>query len=119
MSELDDFVTWVKSNEAPSFGRSVAEVAGLYRASLPGPVVAIVNADGWLQCPVEGCESVQFNEIGSHPCDWAFEDQEPETKTLILRGEFEWYDGSGDGFTCSAGHYIDALPEGWTTDYAG
>lgn len=90
-------------------------VAGL----LPEPAeerVIPVGEDGRLTCT---CGGHEFKENGSHPCDWDFKRQEPGEKTLVFYGSFEWYEGTFESYECTAcGKDYDALPEGWTTDYA-
>lgn len=83
----------------------------------PEPKVLAEGNDGFLHCPK--CDAVEIKENGSHPCDWSFNSQETVTKTLVLNGEFEWYDGNSSGFEC-AGCGLDGLsvPEGWLVEYA-
>lgn len=82
------------------------------------PVPMLVEGpDGFLHCPK--CDGVEFKENGSHPCDWSFHSQETVTKTLVLNGEFEWYDGTDLGFECEGCGLSGAtLPEGWQAEYA-
>ena len=83
----------------------------------PEPKILTEGPDGFLHCPK--CDGVEFKENGSHPCDWSFHSQETVTKTLVLNGEFEWYDGTDLGFECEGCGLSGAtLPEGWQAEYA-
>lgn len=85
----------------------------------PEPKILTEGPDGFLHCPK--CDGVEFKENGSHPCDWSFNSQEAVTKTLVLDGSFEWYDGESSEFECEECG-LDGisliLPDGWDTAYA-
>lgn len=85
--------------------------------NIPAPPMIGTDGAGLLTCP--DCGGHAFKENGSHPCDWDYYDQNAGEKVLILHGEFEWYDGTTDGFECEGCGFVGDLPDDWTTDYAG
>lgn len=110
--------SWMESTEKdnPDIARDIGNLLGIDIDADTSPQVIPVNEDGLLTCE---CGGHEFKENGSHPCDWGFDAQDSETKVLTLRGEFEWYEGTFESYECTAcGKDYDALPEGWTTDYA-